>query len=232
MTRRAATSRRAAPRGRAPDPAPVRILDAAAAQVSAVGFAAASTNAIAAAAGVAKGLVFHHFGSKDDLLLAVYERALARTVAALDAPDEPLPDDLFERLHALTIRKIRAFQADPDGYRILIAAADAPEPLRARLSARADALRGEHGPRLLAGIDPSPLRPGITIGDALETLSLLGDGLERRLIPELAALPDRGASQLDAITRRVWAHFARLRDGLYRAAPGPDEKRAARRRAG
>ena len=225
MTRRAAARRRPAPRPRADAPASVRILDAAEAEVSAHGFAAASTNAIAAAAGVAKGLAFHHFGSKDGLLVAVYDRALARTVAALDAGDAPLPADLFERLHALTIRKIRGFQDDPQGYRVLVAAAAAPEPLRTELATRARALRAEHLPRLLAGIDPSPLRPGVTLADATETVALLGDGLERRLVPELAALPDRGASQLDAITGRAWAHFARLRDGLYRPAARSPRRR-------
>jgi AcrR family transcriptional regulator len=214
-----AARRRSPARRRPADPARLRILDAAEAEVSAVGFAAASTNAIAAAAGVAKGLAFHHFGSKDGLLLAVYDRVLDRTVAALDAPDEAVPADLFERLHALTIRKIRGFQDDPQGYRVLIAAGDAPEPLRARIAARADRVRAEHLPRLLADIDPAPLRPGVTVADALETVSLLGDGLERRFIPELAALPDRGASQLDAVSRRAWAHYARLRDGLYRRRP-------------
>ena len=221
-----AARRRSPARRRPADPAPQRILDAAEAEVSVVGFAAASTNAIAAAAGVAKGLAFHHFGSKDGLLLAVHDRVLDRTVAALYAPDEAVPTDLFERLHALTIRKIRAFQDDPQGYRVLIAAGDAPESLRARLAARADRLRAEHLPRLLADLDPAPLRPGVTVADALETVSLLGDGLERRLIPELAALPDRGASRLDAITRRAWAHFARLRDGLYRRGAGRTRRTA------
>ncbi len=54
------------------------ILDAAADLIGTVGYAAASTRAIAAAAGVPLSLVHYHFGSRAGLLAAVLERENAR----------------------------------------------------------------------------------------------------------------------------------------------------------
>ena len=55
-----------------------QILDAAAGLIGTVGYAASSTRAIAAAAGVPLSLVHYHFGSRAGLLTAVLERENAR----------------------------------------------------------------------------------------------------------------------------------------------------------
>jgi AcrR family transcriptional regulator len=70
------TGARAGTKRRAPTLAPptpdrrARIVDAAIDEFAARGFEAASTNAIAESAGVAKGLVYHYFGDKEALFLA------------------------------------------------------------------------------------------------------------------------------------------------------------------
>lgn len=64
------------------------ILQAAASLFSSQGFAAVSVDAIAAAAGVAKGAVYHHFPAKEAIFEAVFEdtsRALVGRVAARSA---------------------------------------------------------------------------------------------------------------------------------------------------
>jgi len=205
------------PRRQPADPGRARILEAALAEFAAHGYRAASTNAIAAAAGVAKGLVFHHFRRKQDLFLAVFDHVLARMIDAVYAEPGSLPADLFERLHAWALRKIRVAQRDPVGYQFMTSALDDPPPgLRARIARRIEATRAEHWPRFLAGVDGSRLHDDITLPSAIETIALLGEGIERSLLPKLAALPDRGVSRLSQLSRRLWVHFSRLRDGLYR----------------
>jgi TetR/AcrR family transcriptional regulator len=205
-----------------------RILDAALAEFVARGFEAASTNTIAREAGVAKGLVFHHFGSKADLYLAVHEHVAARVGAqVLEVPRGPV--DLFEWLRAIAIRKVQVLQRDPAAYQFVLMARDAPAPLRAELERRMAALRAEAWRGVLGAIDASRLRPGVTLEQALETLTILGEGLDRRYMPRIAALPDRGFSQLEALTAEVWSHYLRLRDGLY--APAPPRAQAPARRA-
>jgi AcrR family transcriptional regulator len=70
------------------DQAPERLLRAAAELFGREGFADASLAAVAAAAGVTKGSLYHHYDGKADLFEAVFEREeaeLAQRVAAVAA---------------------------------------------------------------------------------------------------------------------------------------------------
>jgi AcrR family transcriptional regulator len=70
-----------------------RLLDAALLLFARDGFANTSVKAIAAEAGLATGLLYSHFPSKDALLLALFERSLAdvQTSFAEAGPDLHLP---------------------------------------------------------------------------------------------------------------------------------------------
>lgn len=67
----------AAARTRDPEGTRSAILDAAETAFCSAGFSAAALSEIAAAAGVAKSLIHHHFGSKEELWRAVLERRFA-----------------------------------------------------------------------------------------------------------------------------------------------------------
>lgn len=209
-----------------PEPARARILDAALAEFVARGFDGASTNTIARAAGVAKGLVFHHFGSKADLFLAVHERVTTR-IGAQVMSNMPERADLFEWLHELALRKMRALQRDPLAYQFVLSAREAPAPLREQIEQRMLAVRAQTWERILGAIDASRLRPGVTLEQAIETLTILGEGLDRRCTPRIAALRDRGFEQFEALFAEVWGHYERLRDGLY--APPPAARKPSPR---
>jgi len=198
-------------------PAQKRILRAALTEFAQRGFEAASTNAIAAAAGVAKGLVFHHFGNKEGLYVAVFDDVVARVTEAVFAAEDPPPADLFARLHALSVQKMAVFRADPDAFRFVLQSLhEPPAGLRDALVARHKALLQEHAPRFLAGLDAGSLRPGLSLQDAMETITLLAEGLERRYTPLLVL----GTLSLEQYRALAWAHLLRLRDGVY-AAPSP-----------
>jgi AcrR family transcriptional regulator len=69
-------------RRRDPDRARASILAAATAEFAALGFGGARVDAIAAQAGINKRMLYHYFGNKDDLYLAVLEEAYAAIRAA------------------------------------------------------------------------------------------------------------------------------------------------------
>lgn len=190
-----------------------RILDAALEEFASRGYEAASTNAIAAKAGVAKGLVFHHFESKEALCETLFDREAHRfTELVFDAVGTGTPD-LFERLSELFRKKVELAAQHPlTSEFLIVAVTEAPPALRARLTVKQAALAKEAWPRLLAGLDASRLKPGVALGDAVETLSLLAEGLER----QLSALLKAKALAPAEIGARMWRHFERLRDGLYR----------------
>lgn len=62
-----------------------RIVAAAVSLFAENGFDATSVNQVVARAGVAKGALYHHFESKDDLLYEVYRELVDRQLAGLDA---------------------------------------------------------------------------------------------------------------------------------------------------
>lgn len=198
-----------------PEVARARILDAAAIELAEHGFAGASTNAIARRARVAKGLVFHHFATKADLYFAIVDHVSDQLLESYLAITD-WPDDLFERLYAISMHKVRFFKADPQAYRVLASIADAPAAQRDVLFAKAQQVRTRLWPQLLRGVDTSRLRPGISLDDALETMTALGEGLERTIIARIRGMADFGASQVEDLVRDAWKHYERLRDGLYR----------------
>jgi AcrR family transcriptional regulator len=61
-----------------------RIVAAAVSLFAEQGFDATSVNQVVARAGVAKGALYHHFDSKDDLLYEVYRELVDRQLAGLD----------------------------------------------------------------------------------------------------------------------------------------------------
>jgi TetR/AcrR family transcriptional regulator len=190
-----------------------RILAAALEEFATRGFDAASTNAIAARAEVAKGLVFHHFGSKEGLFDVLYEQEVTRLTELVLAPQGPPAADLFERLHQVTMRKLELAKQFPLTTEFLVVAlTEAPPSLRPKLAARQAELLRQSWPRLLEGLDPTRLREGLTLGDAVETIGLLAEGLEK----QLTALMKSRTLTMPEIASRAWRHFERLRDGLYR----------------
>ena len=92
------------PRQRDPERTRRVILDAATVEFVAHGFAGASVNEIAARAQVNKRMLYHYYGKKDDLYLAVLERSYTGIRSAetqLHLTDLP-PADAIERLVLFT----------------------------------------------------------------------------------------------------------------------------------
>lgn len=83
------------------------------------GFHAARVRDVAEEAGVAYGLVYHYFGSKDELLESIFRESWGRLVAALDSiadADKPAP----ERLRLIGAAILRTWRDDPDLVTVLV----------------------------------------------------------------------------------------------------------------
>jgi AcrR family transcriptional regulator len=91
-------------RARDPERTRERILESATAEFSARGLGGARVDSIADAAGVNKRMLYHYFGNKEDLFLAVLERAyekIRRQESALALDDLP-PEEAMRRLVRFT----------------------------------------------------------------------------------------------------------------------------------
>ncbi len=154
------------------------LVDAAIESLRFDGFAGASARAIATRAGVNPGLVFYHFGSVADLLLAglaeVSQRRMARYSAAVDAATTP----------AQLVRVATdIFREDLDeGYATvlveMIAGAGASPELGAQVAALIAPWREFAQRAIEAIVAQSPLAALVPVGDAAYAVVALYLGLE------------------------------------------------------
>jgi TetR/AcrR family fatty acid metabolism transcriptional regulator len=101
------------------DDKPRRILDAAVRVFAAQGYEASRVGDIAKEAGVAYGLVYHYYASKDAVLEAVFREAWGRLLAAVALAEES-GEDAAEQLELVVKIVLRSWRDDPDLVRLLV----------------------------------------------------------------------------------------------------------------
>lgn len=96
-----------------------QILDAAVRAFARKGYHACRVGEIAEEAGVAYGLVYHYFGSKEEVLQTIFretwEQMLAR-IREVEEGGEPAP----EKVRKVTALLLRTWRRDPDLVRVLV----------------------------------------------------------------------------------------------------------------
>jgi TetR/AcrR family transcriptional regulator, fatty acid metabolism regulator protein len=103
----------------APDDKRQRILAAAARVFARHGYEASPVGDVAKEAGVAYGLVYHYFGSKDALLEAVFREQWGRLLAAVALAEET-GETAPEQLALVVKIVLRTWRDDPDLVRLLV----------------------------------------------------------------------------------------------------------------
>jgi AcrR family transcriptional regulator len=120
-----------------------QLLEAAAQLYARRGFAGATLEEVASAAGYTKGAVYAHFGSRENLLLALFEEHLASEVAEqLELFDRDRVT--WERPLAGSERWMESLQEHPERFHLFVELwlyAQREEPLRLRLGAALTQLR-------------------------------------------------------------------------------------------
>lgn len=161
------------------DATAARILDSALVEFARRGFAAASTNAIAANAGVAKGSVFNHFGSKANLYAAVFHRELDRMLAELDLFDGGPRAPVFERIVDVLAWKARYAAAHPEATRVLLDAfSDPPPEAAAPIASRLQDLGKTSIRRFFGDLDWDRFRPELPRENVYRILETAAAGLQ------------------------------------------------------
>jgi AcrR family transcriptional regulator len=91
------------------------------------GYAGASTNRIVARVGIAKGSLFHYFGTKNRLYLALLDTAAEEIKNAVGAAAEQLPLDPVKRILLLARAEFSFYTAQPDLYLLFRRAVSDPD---------------------------------------------------------------------------------------------------------
>jgi AcrR family transcriptional regulator len=101
------------------------VLDAAERLMSEQGYEAATVSALVEEAGIPPSSIYHYFGSKEGVLLAVMERGAERFFQAVPAVDRRLGTQA-EHLEALVDAVATTLEQQPDFLRILVVMAAQP----------------------------------------------------------------------------------------------------------
>ena len=96
-----------------------QILAAAVRVFAAQGYEASRVGDVAKEAGVAYGLVYHYFGSKEAVLEAVFREQWGRLLLAVDLAEET-GESAPEQLELVVKIVLRAWRDDPDLVRLLV----------------------------------------------------------------------------------------------------------------
>lgn len=119
------------------------LLAAAATVYARRGFDSATVDEIAEEAGYTKGAVYDHFGSKENLMVALLDEHLAAQIAEQIALFDP-SKETAERPRAGADRWMKRLEEDPDAFRLFVEAwvhGQRDEELRDRVVAGFDAWR-------------------------------------------------------------------------------------------
>jgi AcrR family transcriptional regulator len=206
-----------------------RLLDAAARVYARQGFAGATLDEVAAEAGFTKGAVYAHFGSKENLLMALLQEHLAGQIAEqLELFERERSDGArptWERPLAGSDSWMRRLDEDPDAFRLFVelwSYAQRDEQLRARLAVGLQALRATF---VRFGED-SAADAGVRTPDGAHeqfASALVGLilGLGMLKLADPAAVPERLLGVAASIFIRALETSPQARELLAHAASGP-----------
>jgi len=203
-----------------------RILDAAIPQFAAAGYEGARVESVAAAAGMAKGSVFFHFGSKRGLFLAAYRRAARSLPRYLDAPLEVRDSGFFGVVRYWLTRTEHLVHEDWIPYRMTLLGTYSTDPALRRDINRFLIIEDPFGTRelVLRGIGRGEVRRDLDVSMVSALVDWLMDRFQDQLVTdELAPGLLSGPGDFAERNRTRIEQFV----GLLRDAVGAREGRSA-----
>jgi AcrR family transcriptional regulator len=157
-----------------------KILDAAEALYMRKSFAETSMNDIVAESGLSKGALYNHFKGKEELIVAIYERFMERTLGQLRAMLEVEPtatrklELIGDAAFVATADRPRAFQAMNIEFMV---AASRMEALAPRMAARYTEILSILMDTIQEGVDSGEFRGDVDAGDVAAILFAAADGM-------------------------------------------------------
>ena len=160
-----------------------QILDAAVRAFARKGYHACRVGEIAEEAGVAYGLVYHYFGSKEEVLQTIFRDTWTLMLARI-VEMEAEGDSATEQVRKVTALLLRTWNRDPDLVRVLVREVTrSPEQLQEQIEEIGHAYealeriirRGQESGEFRSELDPQ-LAATVFYGALEEVLTGWGDG--------------------------------------------------------
>jgi AcrR family transcriptional regulator len=182
------------------------ILLAAAETFGDLGYESATTNAIAARAGISPGSLYQFFKNKEDIANALSERYAEQLSGVELGTGGVEPATLESAVHAAIVPIVEFNRANP-GYKALFARTDMPASMREAVAPVRENLHG----RIRAGV--ARLLPQLDDGD-LERTVLVVMHMVQGLMPLIVAAPDaERAALMRELERSLVAYLQSVAEG-------------------
>lgn len=194
-----------------------KILRAALEEFANYGYEMASTNRITAGAGVAKGLLFHYFGSKKDLYLQVLDLCIENFTTKLEKKFSLLSDDVLERLLKINQIKLELAAEEPLQQEMLTSAFINPSAeLAGEIKKRHDFLLEKYMPYITENINWDKFKPDINRGKALELVIMVTNALGDKYVEMYKQQKKPYSELMQQFTEELNLYFALIKNGIYR----------------
>lgn len=148
-----------------------KIINAAMREFAAKGFKNASTNEIVKKAEISKGALFHYFSSKQALFEFLYRYSVDFLMEAIVPHLDDMPTDIFERLLAFSVYKVKVAAQYPDmsDFMQMAYREDAPEA-QGLLADAFEQVSQDFSQKIYDGIDFSKFKSDIDVQKALQII--------------------------------------------------------------
>lgn len=167
-----------------PDTRRQQILSACVHEFAVHGYRGASTERMAEAAGISKGLLFYHFKNKKNLYLYIVDYAARVMVEKMAGMRKPDTGDFFDRIIETGTLKLRLGWEEPELYRVIFESyVNTPKDIQEEIMARYGALFADARENFYKELDPNLLKEGVDPKAAVEVLMLMLEGLYYRKLP-------------------------------------------------
>ena len=148
-----------------------KIINAAIKIFSQYGYEKASTNQIAAEAGISKGLIFHYFGTKKELFLSVYQQAVEIYLIEICEKIDPDQRDFLLRIQALIPLKFELMKKHPEIFNFIKTAyLETAHQVKEEIAALNRKSLDQNFDIVYENIDYSLFKPNIDLKSALSTM--------------------------------------------------------------
>ncbi len=193
------------------------ILDACLIVFAQHGYANTSTAMLAEAAGISKALIFHHFGNKKALYLALVAQCIEDGRAALGIAtlDEYSGLDFFAARERFSLNKYRFNRDHATAYQLLKEAFFAtPEEIQDEIAAIYGTLMGDRHTLWWDLFADVPLRSGVDRQQAFELFTLAIEHFERKYLVEMMNRTDLDEAHVQAFLAERKQFLALIRFGI------------------
>ena len=200
----------------------LRIFHAAKQHFAEHGFHQTSTQQIAEAAGVSKGLLFHHYQSKKKLYFLIIENSIDLLASEVENDWTSSDDDFFVQLKRFIQTKIKAAIKYPLEYQLLIQAfSNAPKSLNEEIHQlilkKSQEIQPLGDQAIYGLLKTYSLRDGIDIALVEDVVRVVLDRFAQRLISEYAGRYNELIHNKESVLLELDAIIDLLKHGVSRA---------------